>query len=347
MSQRSQVITVEQLLALNDEIRALARAGVPLEKGLRALGGDLPGRLGKLAASLCDRLERGESFVQAIESSGESFPPIYRAVVAAGVRSGRLPAALESISRSVRQGADLRRTLIVALTYPFVLTAIATVIFLFSVWKTNPVVTNVFHMLGIARPDWYVWLTTGAETIAAWMPWMWLLVLAAIVMWWFRSRRAAKFGTSRLSWLPSVGAVRFAGRMAIFAELLAMLVEQHVPLQEAISLAAASAGGTSLQAAGARLTDALRRGETSIAAPPGIPPLLSWLILTSAGQAHLALALRHSALAYRRRAVRMSLFLGTYLPILLGATVGGLIALYYVLLIMAPFYYLLHQLAKP
>jgi general secretion pathway protein F len=347
LSQRSQVITLEQLLALNDEIRALARAGVPFEPGLRALGRDLPGRLGKLTESLSTRLERGESFVHALESSGETFPPVYRAVVAAGVRTGRLPAALESVSHAVRQAAELRRTLIVALSYPLILAAIATAIFIYSVSQTSPEVVNVYELLGVPRPAWYVWSTSVADRFAQWMPWMWLAVLCGMVVWWYRSNRAARLGTSGSHWLPSIGAVRAAGRMATFSEILAMLVENHVPLQEALTLAAGSAGGKSVQKAAATLSDALRRGELSIAPPPGLPPLLSWLILSSPRQSDLVRAMRHNSMIFRRKAIRMSVFLGTYLPIFLSAFIGGVIALYYAVHTMAPLYYLMYQLGQP
>lgn len=346
MSQRSQSITVEQLIALNDEIRALARAGIPLEQGLRAVGGDLPGRLGKLARSLALRLERGEGLVQAVEASSEAFPPAYCAVIAAGIRSGCLSAALESISRSVRQAAELRRTLMVALAYPFLLAAIATAVFLFSVWNTIPVVRDVFVLLDVSRPAWYEWSTAVADQIARQMPWIWVAILSVASLWWIRSRRAARFGASSLRWLPTVGAVRNAGRMATFAELLAMLVEQQIPLDEALTLAAKAGGGEPLQQASAAIVQALRRGERSIPSPRGIPPLLAWLLLTSDNQNDLARALRHSAASYRRRAVRMSLVLGTYLPIFLSAFAGGLVALYYVVLTMAPFYYLLRELGR-
>ena len=49
-------MTVDELLALNDEIAALVRAGVPLERGLADLGGDMPGRLGALATRLVDEV---------------------------------------------------------------------------------------------------------------------------------------------------------------------------------------------------------------------------------------------------------------------------------------------------
>jgi len=39
--------------------------------------------------------------------------------------------------------------------------------------------------------------------------------------------------------------------------------------------------------------------------------------------------------------------LGVYLPIFLSAGIGGMVALYYVLLVMGPLYNLLYQLSLP
>ena len=45
-------ITLDQLLALNEEIAALVRAGVPLDRGLLEAGRDVRGRLGRIAGVL-------------------------------------------------------------------------------------------------------------------------------------------------------------------------------------------------------------------------------------------------------------------------------------------------------
>ena len=67
-------ITLDELVALNDEIIALVRAGVPLDRGLVSLGTDLPGRLGTLADTLGRRLESGESLAEMLEDSGDGLP---------------------------------------------------------------------------------------------------------------------------------------------------------------------------------------------------------------------------------------------------------------------------------
>ena len=101
-------ITIDQLLALNEEIAALVRAGVPLDRGLLDAGRDVRGQLGRIAGALGRRLGRGESLVAALGAERKAIPPLYRAVVEAGTRAGRLPVALEGMARYVRGYSEAR-----------------------------------------------------------------------------------------------------------------------------------------------------------------------------------------------------------------------------------------------
>ena len=125
-------ITLDELIALNDEIRGLVRAGVPLESGLRWLGDELPGRLGRLASDMSVRLQNGESLAQVVDESPQGFPRLYRAVVAAGIRSGRLAVALEGLSMTARRAVEVRRFMIISLIYPFCVLFIAGGLLTFS-----------------------------------------------------------------------------------------------------------------------------------------------------------------------------------------------------------------------
>ena len=102
-------ITLDQLLALNEEIAALVRAGLPLGRGLLETGRDVRGRLGRIAGVLGRRLNRGEDLAEALEAERQAIPPLYRAVVEAGARAGRLPAALEGMTQYIRGVSDARR----------------------------------------------------------------------------------------------------------------------------------------------------------------------------------------------------------------------------------------------
>src|SRR5438552_1079911 len=107
-------VTLEQLTALSDEIGALARAGVPLDRGLRELSLEMPGRLGRLAGEMSRRLEAGTALEQVIGDLGSTLPPAYRCVIAAGVRAGRLPAVLERISQTAARVGPLRSSILLS-----------------------------------------------------------------------------------------------------------------------------------------------------------------------------------------------------------------------------------------
>jgi general secretion pathway protein F len=130
-AEKSGGLSLAQLVALNMEIAALSRAGLPLEQGLRTTGEDFSGKLRSAMLGLSRRMESGASLTDALAVEGKSFPPIYRAVVHAGVRAGRLPAALESLAAFIRGYVDARRAVGAALAYPLVVVSLAYGLFLF------------------------------------------------------------------------------------------------------------------------------------------------------------------------------------------------------------------------
>ena len=68
--------SIEQLIALNDEIVSLVRGGVPLELGLRELGGDSAGALQKISQSLAARMNAGASLTRlCMLKDGDCRPP--------------------------------------------------------------------------------------------------------------------------------------------------------------------------------------------------------------------------------------------------------------------------------
>ena len=143
-------VTIDHLIALNDEIVAMTRAGVPIEQGLLDLGSDVPGRLGRIAKALGERMSRGEGLTEALAASGVGAPRVYRAVVEAGVRSGRLSVALEGLSSYARGYSEARRSIGLALWYPLVVLALAYALFLGLATTLMPRFVGRVHGDGLA-----------------------------------------------------------------------------------------------------------------------------------------------------------------------------------------------------
>lgn len=110
--------SLDDLILLNREIAALVKAGIPLELGLRGLSGSVGTRLGRLSERLSQRLASGQSLPQALSEEGPAVSPVYTAVMEAGLASGRLSEALDSLATSGQVIQETRRRVYLAMLYP-------------------------------------------------------------------------------------------------------------------------------------------------------------------------------------------------------------------------------------
>ncbi len=345
-------LSLDQLIALNDEIVALVRAGFPLERGLLAVGRDLPGRLGSFTTLLAERMRNGESLPQALEAEGDRITPIYRAVVEAGLRTGRLPVALEGLTVHVRNYLELRRALALALIYPLTVLVLAYTLFVAFVTVAVPrfvAAFAAFRIPGREVLDGLNWLGTHA---LYWVPVL-PIALLAFGLFWMVSGRARVFPVGRsaalLGWVPWMRGILKNTRAANLAGMLALLVENDVPFAEAIALAGRVTGDPALATQSVAIAERLRLGEPlgdAARASGGFPPLLLWLMITGQNQGTLVEALRHAARTYRRRALHQADLVRTLLPTILLIVIGATVTLIYTLALFLPFSTLLNQLSE-
>jgi general secretion pathway protein F len=333
-------ITHDQFVALCDEMAALARAGVPLEKGLVALAEDLPGRLGTFTREMGQRLEQGANFERVLDEANGSVPPAFRAVIVAGLRSGRLAVALEGVAGTLRRAGELRRLTWLSLVYPLFVLALAYVLFVFTAgnWATSIWPAYERFQLGPNAPlDFVARLGRTAGTWAVWPPLVLGLVVAGC---WLRSRRVRWSSRGgRLGRWPTPGKLLQLGRLATFADVLSLLVRERVPLAQAVPLAGDASGDARLAAGARELSQRLMRGESPdklVAAAGAIPPLLAWRIAAGSQRGDLASLLQRAAAGYRRKAQRTYDTLTLSLPLLLTATIGGSAVLLYALSVVVP-----------
>ncbi|MCE9525386.1 MAG: type II secretion system F family protein [Planctomycetales bacterium] len=342
-------VTLEDFLALNHEIAALARAGVPLGPGLMAFGRDLPSRLGKIAAEVGARLEQGEPLDRIIATQ-QGLPSAYKAVVQAGLRVGRLPAALEGISQSARRTAQLRWTIGMAIIYPLVVMSVGYCLFIFTLTHLAPVMAAALADHGVEDTPVHHGLIWLGKTVPIWGIALPVLILSWLTWLWWRAGRVS--AGVELHPLLSFGAVstmvamRHAGRLAAMCDCLALLTEYGVPLPEAIPLAARTTGAKKLDAAASELAEQMTRGERHASLPKHFPPLLAWMLTSGRLQQGLPPALRRAADAYRDEANRRAQWLRLYVPLILTLGFGGGTAIIYAIVTLGPYLFILYRFSE-
>ena len=150
-----------------------------------------------------------------------------------------------------------------------------------------------------------------------------------------------------MGWLPWMGQVLRCSRSAAFLEILALLIENQTPLDEAVTMAASASGDPKTLRAARQLTETLRRGQTQPGpGDPAFPPLMNWLVLAAGHDGALLPALQHSAATYHRRARNQADLLRVLLPAFLTVAVAGSITAAYALVLFIPYTMMLKALAR-
>ncbi len=347
-------LSLDQLVALNDELAALVRAGIPLEKGLRLLRQDGLGRGGDLAGRLSERLEAGQTLEAALEAEGSTLPPLYRAVIGAGVRSGRLATAFEGLSDFAREYAEVRGALGLALLYPLILLVCAYAFFVLFIQSFAMRFVDVAADFGQGESLPIRILAFLHATIYFWAPIV-PIGLVLLGLWWVASGRSGALSTGGpgmlLGWIPGFRPMIHEAEYAGFASLLSVMISHGVPLGEALRLAGEVSGDPRLIADVERVAADLERGSREVrpADRPrdGIPSLLRWMIESGQPGGSLPEALRNVATTYRDRALRRSERLRHIFPTLLLVVIGGLAVSVYVATVLVPLSSLWQTFSRP
>ncbi len=240
----------DEFLLFNQQLASIAKAGVPLERGLRELAQDIASAsMRRLIDEIAGDLERGVPIEQAFGKREKSFPPLYGRILKAGVETGRLSEMLASLNRHLELAGHTRRIVIEAVSYPLVVLTLGALIitglFTFVVPQFQAVIQE---MVGGRLPP----LTVGLFNLAHNVIPFWIsvgIVLGAAVLI-YASLSSTSGGRRAREWLflklPVLGALYRATILSRMAEAMAVLVGAGCDVPEALRLGAVSSGSDSL-----------------------------------------------------------------------------------------------------
>lgn len=368
MPETSLRVTPEELIALNDEIATLVRAGIPLELGLRQLSGSVSTTLGHVSQQIALHLDSGQPLTKSLSETLPGLPRVYVAVVDAGLKSGNLPRALELMSRFVQQGLELRQRIEFAFMYPLTVFILAYVLFLVLVIDAAPRWAAVWgEFVSTTDPSIQLFMWLSRE----YLYWVWIppAIVVLAIIWWFTAGRRSFLSDRQVNVVSSVMLILVPRRHRIsrwllgfmldslhvvhfwrwsnFCELLSTLLEHQVPLPEAMNLAADATGDNDIHELMSAVSAELETGKSmseAMRTQSRVPPYLRSVLGSAQHSMALQNALRHGAEIYRSRASFRADMIKMWLPLLLVVVLGGGTALVYALTMSLPLRALYWQL---
>jgi type II secretory pathway component PulF len=324
---RSESLGHSDAVELARYLTELAKSGLPLGGGLRAIAQDLPpGRLSRAVERLAAQIDAGQSLPVAFESFGSRLPPHLRELMIAGARSGNLAQTLDQVLWQEGQVDDFGRQLRQAVGYPLILLAFLTVwLWFVTLWlvpvmatltadfKTElPAITRLLIELARLAPG--VILATAVG----------LLVIAAAG----RTTTGAAFVSRLWSKLPWIGPAWWYRGLVEFCGLTAAFLEQGMPLPEALRLTSLASRDAAIRRACGRMADEVASGQslsTCLARRSLFPPTLASTVAWGENHAALAEACHSARQMFCERLESQTELIRLVLPsmifLLLGASV--------------------------
>ncbi len=338
-------LSLDDFVVLNDEIRAFVRAGIPICVGLHGTASRTDGLLRDVAARIADRTAQGSSLPDAIEAEGAAIPSEYRALLTAGLRTGRLPDVLASVSELSESVSRLRRQLRLSLIYPTIVFVMAYGLFIGLMWFFVPTLRQTHEIFRTEETATFRLLMATSDTVGIWG----IAVPGTLAGLWALGWLARRMTGGRASaidglrWLPGARDIAFAR----FAHVLSLLVKHSVPLPEAVRLSGDASNSGQLRVAAADLSSRLESGDSlqmSLTDAPRFPTFLKWLMAIGEQQGSLAKSLHQAANVYEQRALTRLDWFRRIVPPTAVLLFGGLIALTYALSVFLPLTQLLQSL---
>jgi general secretion pathway protein F len=281
----------KELTLFTRQLSTLAQVS-PLEEALRTITRQSEKQhVRDIVARVHGGVVEGRSLGEAMSAEPRSFPGLYRAMIAAGERSGSLPALTERLALLLERQATMRSKMMTALAYPTVLAAFAVIVVISLMIFVVPLVVEQFDTLGQELPL----LTRIVMGISNFLVTWWWLIAILLGVFGILGWRSLKNEAVRLRVDGVILRMPFLGRLlrdlhaARMARTLSSMIESRLPVMEGLALTVPTIHNRVLRAATADIVEAVRGGGSLSAAmrrADVFPPLLVYLAASgeSAGQ---------------------------------------------------------------
>lgn len=305
----------------------------PLEEALRglALQAERPA-LKRVLNGVHLSVVEGQRLSDSMGRQGRAFPPLYRAMIAAGEASGALQPILERLAEGLERERAIQGRVLTALIYPAVLAVVALGVVAALMAFVVPKVVEQFDSMNQTLPLLTRIVIGLSDGLRQW-GWLGLVGLAVLTLLGLMLLRRP---TARLAfdrwWLaaPVVGRLTRDLHGARIARTLATMLNAGLPVLEGLTLTARTIRNRALQTSTQAMAEAVREGGGLSAAMKrgGVfPPILMHMTASGEAAGRLAPMLDRAADYLEQEFAAFTAVMLSLLEPAIIVVMGGLVAL--------------------
>jgi type IV pilus assembly protein PilC len=339
LNREKKSVTQEEVAVFTRQFSVMIDAGLPLVQCLDILSKQTDNKyFGKVLGEVREEMEGGAALADAMAQHPKVFTDLFCNMIAAGEAGGILDIILRRLATYIEKAVKLKRAVKSASVYPAVIITVACAVVMIILWKVIPTFAGLFAGLGAQLPLPTRIVVMASNFVAAYMPYL----IVAIVVGVFALRNYYKTDGGQLVIdrmllkMPVAGLLLRKIAVARFCRTLATLVTSGVPILEALSITASTAGNRVISDA---VLDTRRNIEAgkSLAKPleaSGVfPPMVTQMISVGEETGSLDTMLSKIATFYEEEvdtAVEgLVALLEPVMIVFLGTIIGGIVVSMY------------------
>lgn len=334
-------VSASELALITRQLATLVESGLPLEESLMAVAEQCEkNRIKSMVMGVRSKVTEGYGLAESMAEYPKVFNRLYRAMVAAGEKSGHLDKVLNRLADYTEQRQQMRSQLIQALVYPIIMTVVAVGVIAILLTAVVPKIVGQFEHMGENLPGTTQFLIASSDFLRDYG--LFIVMFFALVTLGFaqllkRPDFQLKFHQNTLK-IPGVGKVARGINTARFARTLSILTASAVPLLESMKISGEVLDNLFIKQQVKAATDKVREGASlrvSLEQTKLFPPMMLHMIASGEKSGQLEHMLGRAADNQDREfEALVSISLKAFEPALMIAMAG--IVLFIVMAILQP-----------
>lgn len=258
-----QKVTGKDLLRFTQELGNLLESGLPIDRALFVLGEySEKAEMRSVIKDLYINIQRGQSLSQAM-SGHKIFPRVYVNMIKAGEAGGILEPVIRRLAQFLEMTAAFKEEVISALIYPILLTAVSGIAVIILMIYVVPRFAQIFADMGQALPTPTLILLKSSNFFISY----WWAVLSAVfisvilIKSYSKTQEGRLFADGMKLRLPLIKTLNMKFIIARFARTLGTLIQNGVPILDAIRISRDVIGNEVISLRLASLEDGVKKGR--------------------------------------------------------------------------------------
>ena len=280
----SPCISTTELALLTRQLSTLIEASLPIEEALLAVAeqSEKP-RTKNMMMAVRSKVVEGHSLAKALGEFPNAFDNLFRAMVAAGEKSGHLDAVLTRLADYAERRHQTKSQITQALVYPLLMMVVALSVVIMLLTVVVPKIVEQFDTMGQDLPTItkvMIAISDGLQNYGVYGAVVIVLLIFAINRMLKNPRLELKWHKTLLT-LPFVGKLSRGTNTARFARTLSILTASSVPLLEAMTIGGKVLENKHLQNLVAHAAERVKEGSSLRAAldvTKVFPPMMMHMI---------------------------------------------------------------------